>query len=243
MMAKRAERAEKEGKKVEIPDIASVFETLSKQAIEAMIKRFKIVYYLLSKNRPLSDYTSQLELQDILETPNMKVPEELGKGIQYDSHRFPEEAAEIIAGWLWEVSLKQLHDSPTIGLMCDESTDVSNLKQLIVYLCGVCRGQPFVTLGTILDIPNGTAQTITDALLQFLDQSQIELNKVVALCSDGASVFTGAIDGNSCLRCQLSASCVCRCRGQIEASHRALTSIPLYRAQVEPVTERRLRGC
>jgi Domain of unknown function (DUF4371) len=171
---------------------------LSDHTVNALVMRIKIIYSLLSNNRPLSDYVVQLELQNSLGLEDaLRIPDEIGGGIQYTSHHFPEEVSQVIADWLFKQSAEKLRNSPVLSLMVDESTDAANLKQLIVYLVGMFEGKSFTSFGNILDIHDGKAQTITDAVLKFLVSERFDLNVFVGLGTDGASVMTGCKDGLS----------------------------------------------
>lgn len=49
----------------------------------------------------------------------------------------------------------------------------------------------------LLDLPDGRAQTITDAILGFAQKLGIDMKKMVGLGSDGASVMVGRLNGVS----------------------------------------------
>jgi hypothetical protein len=189
--AKTAETAKEKAKS----DLKSFIASMNAQAVSAITKRLKIVYYLMLKDRPLSDYGSQLELATDLGVPDFDVPLILGNGVQYLSHKFAEEASEAIGEYLWQQALTELKASPALSIMLDESTDAANLKQLIIYLGGVKDGKSFTRFATLQPIDDGKADTITSALLTFLDACGLDLSKFYGLCSDGASVMLGANEG------------------------------------------------
>jgi len=140
---------------------------LNADAITALIKRSTIVYSLMLKYRPLSDFGDQLSLQTELDTPGMTMPDVIASA-QYTSHRFAEDMADAIDLFLWLRALADLKSSTWIGLMTDESTDNANIKQCILYLCGVKDGEPFCKFATMFAIPDGKAHTITGEILRFL---------------------------------------------------------------------------
>jgi len=75
--------------------------------------------------------------------------------------------------------------------MIDTTTDVSVLKQLVVY--GRC-----ILDGTILglrDLVDGRAFTIEKSILDFLDDNELDISCMSSFGSDGASVMTGRSEG------------------------------------------------
>ncbi|KAG1674502.1 Zinc finger protein 862 [Nymphon striatum] len=80
------------------------------------------------------------------------------------------EFIETISSVLETDIIEKMQNSPFISLLCDESTDVSTSKNLVLYVDG---------------------QTIATALLCFLEIHGIPVAKVVGLGSNGAAVMTG----------------------------------------------------
>ena len=60
--------------------------------------------------------------------------------------------------------------------MTDESTDNANVKQTILYLCGVKDRKPFCSFASLFAIPDGKAHTITEKILQFLGTTYVQLS-------------------------------------------------------------------
>ena len=73
--------------------------------------------------------------------------------------------------------------------MCDESTDTSDLKQLVIFIRILVKDQA-QTHFLKIDICDGKAETI-EGKLNVFRQSEISMNKVFGFGSDGASVMTG----------------------------------------------------
>ena len=78
--------------------------------------------------------------------------------------------------------------------MCDETTDVAVVKEVIIYARylnsnrGVCTA--FIGL---MEVSDGTAKTILAALQNLCEQQHLDIeNKLVAFGSDGAAVMIGA---------------------------------------------------
>ena len=88
--------------------------------------------------------------------------------------------------------LSKVAVSPAVGILCDESTDVSNLKQLAVYIRFVLNGKAKTCFLKIIDIPNGTAETIAQKLI---DACQKCSRPMANIGSDGAAVMIGRKTG------------------------------------------------
>ena len=71
--------------------------------------------------------------------------------------------------------------------MTNKSTDIAVLKQLVLvgrYLTNSVIKTSYLHIG---DIVNGTAETIEGAILQFSSDKTIQITKLCAFGSDGAS--------------------------------------------------------
>lgn len=91
---------------------------------------------------------------------------------------------------------KELKSSPFFGLICDESSDVSNYKKHIIYLTYVNEsGIGKTSFIDIIDIKDGKAETSLDSTKAVLQNLDIDLNKLVGLGTDGAAVMIGCKGG------------------------------------------------
>lgn len=120
---------------------------------------------------------------------------EIAKNATYSSHRIIDEFLDILSTCVENDILCQIRDSPAVGLLCDESTDTSNLKQLVIFIRILVKGRAQTHFLKIADICDGKAETIEGKLLSVCSQSQISLNMVFGFGSDGASVMTGCRSG------------------------------------------------
>jgi hypothetical protein len=82
--------------------------------------------------------------------------------------------------------------------MCDETTDITTTGKLIVFAKVINEKMKPETyfLGDI-NIENKTANGITEKLLGLFEQYKIDLKKIVALGTDGASTMMGHRNGVS----------------------------------------------
>lgn len=82
-------------------------------------------------------------------------------------------------------------------MLCDESTDISTVKQLVIYVRIIHDGKPETHFLQLQEIANGTAETITSALLASCREYNIDISKVMGFGSDGAAVMIGEKSGVS----------------------------------------------
>lgn len=95
--------------------------------------------------------------------------------------------------------LQRVRRSPFISIMCDESTDISNSKKLILY-ARILDPETFVaTTHFMSNISVGgstcTAENIFSLIMKYLHNKEIDISKVIGFGSDGAAVMTGSKTG------------------------------------------------
>ena len=118
----------------------------------------------------------------------------VGGNAKYNSHRMIDEWLAILSGTI-EYLLNKIRISPAIGLMCDESTDISVTKELILYARIIACGKVSTHFLKLIHIPDGKAETIETALISFLDHTNIPVSSITAFGSDGANVMVGHVSG------------------------------------------------
>ena len=91
--------------------------------------------------------------------------------------------------------LSKVRASPSVGILCDESTDSANIKQLVVFARYVFKGKPYTSFLQMVDIDDGKASTITKSLLSVLRRCEIPVTSVFGFGSDGAAVMVGRRSG------------------------------------------------
>ena len=117
-----------------------------------------------------------------------------GKNVQYSSEQIVAEILQCISLVIEEQILSDLQSNDLFSLMTDESTDIAVLKQLVL-VGRYVTGSRIKTFLCITDIPNGTAKTIKETILKFLNEKSLDITKLCAFGSDGASVMTGRLSG------------------------------------------------
>ncbi|XP_053390192.1 zinc finger protein 862-like, partial [Mercenaria mercenaria] len=117
--------------------------------------------------------------------PGLQNPKKL-----YTSEEAKMELIDAIDSTLDDYLTQNLQQSEYIGLILDESTDITVHKKLNVYVkCLSSDNMPKVQF--CINVENGKADTIVTAVKELFTKKNIPLDKVVTLASDGASVMTG----------------------------------------------------
>lgn len=162
---------------------------------QAIIGALKCLYWLAKEET--AHHTKFKSLIDLGKSLGCSYLSELemAKNATYSSHRIIDEFLEVLSVCVENDILCQIRDSSVVGLLCDESTDTSNLKQLVIFIRILVEGKAQTHFLRIADISDGRAETIEGKLLSVCSQSEISLNKVFGFGSDGASVMTGCHNG------------------------------------------------
>ena len=101
------------------------------------------------------------------------------------------ELVSVIADHMDFELTKLMQDSPYLGIMIDESTDLSVRKNLLIYINLLLRDGVVVSLFAHLEeMKQCDAASLTGTIVEYLEEKGIELSK-----SDGASVMVGKQNG------------------------------------------------
>ncbi|KAJ4947324.1 hypothetical protein JOQ06_009360 [Pogonophryne albipinna] len=104
---------------------------------------------------------------------------------------------EAIAMTITSTIDDRIANSKYVGVIVDETTNITVEKMLITYLTLQHKGEPeTVFIGNYV-IPSGTAECITTKIKDVLSGRGVAMARVVGLGSDGANVM----NGTGCVRC------------------------------------------
>ena len=92
----------------------------------------------------------------------------VGRNATYTSPQIVAEFLEVIDGLVSEEVLNDMRRSNLFSIMVDESTDVSVLRQLVLYGRAVTKGKLKTSFLKIVHIDDGKAATIVDAIIYHL---------------------------------------------------------------------------
>ena len=162
---------------------------------KSIIGALKCLYYLAKNELPhTTNFSSLIDLCVNMGCDYMKELHQ-GGNASYRSEQVISEFLFSLSDTIRQEVMSKMRNSPTISLMIDESTDVSVLKQLVVYGRSVVDGKLECHFLGMRDLPDGRASTIEKSVLDFLHDNRLEIGSVSSFGSDGASVMTGCREG------------------------------------------------
>ncbi|CAI7845148.1 unnamed protein product, partial [Closterium sp. NIES-53] len=100
-----------------------------------------------------------------------------------------------ISTYLTRVQMDHILASPFLGIHCDESTDRTRGKHMIVYLTFLKNRQIACEFFTLLTVERCDAGSLFEVLLNHLRSAAVDVSKIVGISTDGASVMTGKENG------------------------------------------------
>ena len=168
----------------------------SNKRSEIVLKiQFRIVYYLAVQKRPLSDF---LPLVRLLGACGVFADygDVVTKSV-YSSKMFARDVLSCIATIIWWKTQQLIQRSSFLSVICDGSTDIANLIQLVVlYRIVLPDGKVMIVFGSIEEMPFGEdASAVVAAISLALKNDKKDIKRVPCFATDGASVMCGHIDG------------------------------------------------
>ncbi|CAI7773502.1 unnamed protein product, partial [Closterium sp. NIES-53] len=125
-----------------------------------------------------------------------------------------------ISTYLTRVQMDHILASPFLGIQCNESTDRTRGKHMIVYLTFFKNRQIACEFFTLLTVERCDAGSLFEVLLNHLRSAAVDVSKIVGISTDGASVMTGKENGLVAhLREHVPPLCSCHC-----IAHRCVSS-------------------
>lgn len=146
----------------------------------------RTVYVVMKEELPLDKVNALLDLQRInkVEMPYQNL-----------SWSTVTEIQNIIAESLKKEIIDKINASKFFAVLIDESTDITVSKRLSVCVRYCYAGSPQTSFLGNIELQDGRAHTITEVLLKFLKECNIDATKCVSLATDGASVMMGRKSG------------------------------------------------
>ena len=124
--------------------------------------QMRTMYSIVKSGQPLSQFNTLCELQTLNNTPGFQDQRRL-----YTSYCSHLDLLTAINATVEEKIDENLRESPFIGLVIDESTDVSVYKKLVMYARVVIKGHPAIHFLQDVNVIDGKAETIVRALEKF----------------------------------------------------------------------------
>ena len=163
--------------------------------MKAVIGCLKCIYWLCKNEiAHTTTYPNLLQLAEELGCEYFKSLR-VGHNATYTSRQVIDEFLGIMNDMIQESVLQSFRDSTYFSLMVDESTDISILKQLVLYGRAVVKGKLKSCFLKIVNLEDGKALTITNAITSYLETAGLSTDRMSSFGSDGASVMVGGRSG------------------------------------------------
>ena len=140
---------------------------------------FNTVYFIVKEEMPLAKFGALVNLQITNGCNDLK-------NITHQHHSHVTEMVEIISDCIEEKTISILRESPFVGVLLDETSDITVYKKLVILFRAVVNGECQTLFARNASVHNGKADTLVQALLKFLEEKGISIIKVQGLGSDGA---------------------------------------------------------
>ena len=161
----------------------------------AVISALKCLYWLVKQEiAHHTKFSSLLELGKSIGCPYI-CELEVSKTANYSSHMIIDEFLSVLSDYVETSILSDIQESSAVGILCDESTDVANLKQLVVFAKYTVNGFPQTRFLKVVSLQDGKADTIEQQLLEVCQTCKIPLTNIAGFGSDGAAVMVGKSTG------------------------------------------------
>ena len=167
-----------------------------KQAVhnDVLFNAFTALYWLAKEAVANAKFFSLLNLFRVVGVDKM----------QYFNHKSPGAIREMflhIGSVLKNSIIQEVKKSGFFGLLIDEVTDIAVTEQLIAFVqfwnATSCNVEiKFLSANDLLaESDSANAQTISNCLVTELNNCELAVDHLIALCTDGASVMTGKNSG------------------------------------------------
>ena len=175
--------------------IVRAFECQVTAQRKAVVGAMKVMYWLAKEEvAHTTKYESLFDLAISLGCNYLK--ELVADNANYRSRQIVGQFLQTISVQIEDDVLQDLPSSSYCALMTDESTDISVLKQLVLVARYILpTGDVTTSFLAIVDLPDGTAESIEVAVVDIAEQKSIDVSRLRGLGSDGAPVMTGVRSG------------------------------------------------
>ncbi|KAL2085050.1 hypothetical protein ACEWY4_020568 [Coilia grayii] len=150
----------------------------------------KVVYHMAKSDIPSHQFRGLTELLQSLEAPDFQYSANM-----YHHNESLNDMEVAIEKTLIEELDEKLKQSEFLGLIIDETVNITVDKKLIVYLKFENSGKAETIFLGNYTIQSGTAQSIYSNVVDALKERGLDVGRVMGLGSDGASVMMGAHAG------------------------------------------------
>ncbi|XP_060573920.1 zinc finger protein 862-like isoform X2 [Ruditapes philippinarum] len=189
-------RAFEAGRLAPSNNVEAAVEEANSLHTKARVSAFRNLYWLMKREMPHT--TNYLPLNELCKLQGANILNNLhqGENNKGESQRFIQEAVLTMGNLIRQSILDDVKVSPWYSIMIDETTDITVVSEMIIYIRYLKDGVSKTDFIGILPLPDGKADTITETLVTFLTEDLgLQLEKMCALGSDGAKVMVGRQNG------------------------------------------------
>ena len=94
-----------------------------------------------------------------------------GQNAIYTSRRITMEFLQLLGEKVEQDQLEELLASPVFSILIDETTDIAVINEMVIYVHFIdSNAQVHTVFMKIVELPNGCAETIEQALLAYLEK-------------------------------------------------------------------------
>ncbi|GJP33846.1 hypothetical protein CLOM_g18353 [Closterium sp. NIES-68] len=147
--------------------------------------------FICKEDAPISMFT---RLVGFMAHEGVKDVPKQSYGVYITQYGFKEMVKAMVA-FLQAQQMSHIHASPFIGLSCDESTDRTRGKHLILFATFLKKRKVVTEFLALLTVDKCDAASLQAIILSHLETLGVDLQKISGISTDGASVMTGEHHG------------------------------------------------
>lgn len=151
--------------------IVNLIDKVHEKADDAMCTLFRNAYFVAKENLPIDKFQA---VNDLTKLNGAIITNKL-----YQEDNACSEFIQIMSELLEDEVVTELKSSPAVGIMVDESTDLSTQKHLILYVSYLKEGKLKTVFGKLINLSSATAVSITAQLTAYLQSVGIDLTKIL----------------------------------------------------------------
>ncbi|XP_052233238.1 zinc finger protein 862-like [Dreissena polymorpha] len=175
--------------------ISTIVNKVDRECEVALLDALKVLQFLVERNLPLSLFADLTDLCIDVGSPNLSKLR-LAKNASYTSWDIVNELLTLLCNRVRDEVKEEIRAGPCYSVMVDEVCDLTVQKHMamcVKYLDP--DGNMCTSYLADVTLKSATADVITDAITQVIEDNGLVLDNLTGFASDGAAVFTGAKTG------------------------------------------------
>ncbi|CAI7876867.1 unnamed protein product, partial [Closterium sp. NIES-54] len=155
------------------------------------VRLLRLVVFLCKCDAPISMYPRLMRHLAEQDTPDIL---RQSYGVYLTRYGF-QQMVHCLSTYLTNAQMDHINSSPFLGLQCNESTDRTRGKHMIVYLTFIKDRRVVTEFFTLLTVEKCDAASLFEVLMNHLRSATVDVSKLVGISTDGALVMTGKDNG------------------------------------------------